>query len=303
MSKILDHKLATIVSNSYGNAGEALPADAIAGEVDLQLQAAGEGIGLYFASGDSGDEAARLGYASPDFPASSPWVTAVGGTSLAVGKTGNYVFETGWGNRLDKIITNTDGTLGYESPLPGTRFGGGAGGGVSAVFAQPAYQAGVVPSSLAKGHRVSPDVASLADPYTGYTVGLSTINNDATLSTDPYAAVTYGGTSLAAPLTAGQMAVAQQIAGETIGFANPALYSLAQSNPDAFNDVQPPAGPAALAYTSQTTGNRYLVSLDHDTSLATAKGYDDVTGVGSMSYRVAAAIADHGNTDHGNTGH
>lgn len=298
MSKILDHKLANIVSNSYGNAGEALPADAIAGEVDLQLQAAGEGIGLYFSSGDSGDEAARLGYASPDFPASSPWVTAVGGTSLAVGKTGNYLFETGWGTRLDKIITNTDGTLGYESPLPGTRFGGGAGGGVSTVFAQPAYQAGLVPASLAKGHRVSPDVASLADPYTGYTVGLSAINNDGTLSTNPYAAATYGGTSLAAPLTAGQMAVAQQDSGATIGFANPALYSLAQSNPDAFNDVQPPAGPAALAYTSRTSGNRYLVSLDHDTSLATAKGYDDVTGVGSMSYRVAAAMANGGKAGH-----
>ncbi|MDQ6753957.1 MAG: S53 family peptidase [Actinomycetota bacterium] len=293
MSKILDHKLANIVSNSYGNVGEALPADAIAGEVNLQLQAAGEGIGLYFSSGDNGDEAARLGFASPDFPASSPWVTAVGGTSLAVGEKGNYLFETAWGNRLDKIVTNPDGTQSYLEPIPGTIFGGGAGGGVSAVFAQPAYQAGVVPATLAKGHRVSPDVASLADPYTGYTVGLSAINNDDTLSTSPYATVTYGGTSLASPLTAGQVAVAQQISGEAIGFANPALYSLALSNPDAFNDVQPAAGPAALAYTSRTTGNRYLVSLDHDTSLATTKGYDNVTGVGSMSYRVATAMASH----------
>lgn len=297
MSKILDNNLANIVSNSYGYAGEAIPADAIAGEVNIQLQAAGEGIGLYFSSGDNGDEAGRIGYASPDFPASSPWVTSVGGTSLAVGKNGRYVFETGWGEVLDKVVTKTDGTLGYEAPVPGLRFGGGAGGGVSAVFAQPDYQKGVVPASLANGHRVSPDVSSLADPYTGYSIGLSPINNDDTLSTDPYATMTYGGTSLAAPLTAGQVAVAQQSLGDAVGFANPGIYLLAKVRPDVFNDVKPLAKPAALAYTSRTSGNRYLVSLDHDTSLVTARGYDDVTGVGSMSYRVAMALANHGHGD------
>ncbi|MCB8808816.1 hypothetical protein LJD48_28135, partial [Escherichia coli] len=48
MSKILDGKLANIVSNSYGNVGEALPQDVIDGTVNIHLQAAGEGIGLYF---------------------------------------------------------------------------------------------------------------------------------------------------------------------------------------------------------------------------------------------------------------
>ena len=63
------------------------------------LTAAGlKGIGVYFSSGDGGDE----GYPdfgippSADFPASSDLVTAVGGTSLALGQTGNLVFETGW---------------------------------------------------------------------------------------------------------------------------------------------------------------------------------------------------------------
>src|SRR6185437_12275371 len=55
MSKILDGGLANIVSNSYGDQGEDVGADVVAGEVNIQLQAAGEGIGLYFSCGDSGD--------------------------------------------------------------------------------------------------------------------------------------------------------------------------------------------------------------------------------------------------------
>jgi len=289
MSKILDHKLANIVSNSYGNVGEALPADAILGEVNIQLQAAGEGVGLYFSSGDSGDEAASLGYTSPDFPASSPWVTAVGGTSLAVAKNGSYLFETGWGNVRDQIVNGA-----YASALPGTDFRGGAGGGVSAVFAQPAYQKGVVPNSLSLGQRVMPDISSLADPYTGYVIGISPINNDSTLTTDPFTIQTYGGTSLATPLSAGQMAVAQQVSGKTLGFANPVIYSTNRQQPGTFIDVKSPRTQQALAFTSPSTGNQYLVSMNLDTSLTTTKGYDDVTGIGSMNYDFALAIGRHG---------
>lgn len=286
MSKILDHKLATIVSNSYGNEGETLSANAVAGEVNIQLQAAGEGIGLYFSSGDSGDESINLGYTAPDFPASSPWVTAVGGTSLAVNRNGSYNFESGWGGILDQI---TDGA--YTAPLPGDIYGGGAGGGVSAIFAQPVYQKGTVPSSLSKGMRVVPDISSLADPYTGYVIGISPINDDTTLTTDPYTTETYGGTSLACPLTAGQMAVAQQLSGQTLGFANPVIYAVNKASSKVFQDVVPLRQQPALAYTSARSGNQYLLSMDMDSSLFTAKGYDDVTGVGSMSYRFALAIS------------
>lgn len=289
MAKILDHKLANIVSNSYGNVGEALPADAILGEVNIQLQAAGEGVGLYFSSGDSGDEAANLGYTSPDFPASSPWVTAVGGTSLAVSKKGSYMFETGWGSVRDQIV---DGA--YVSALPGTDFHGGAGGGVSAVFAQPDYQKGVVPRSLSLGQRVMPDISSLADPYTGYVIGISPIIDDSTLTTGPFGIQTYGGTSLATPLSAGQLAVAQQVSGRTLGFANPVIYSTSRQQPGTLTDVKSPRTQQALAFTSPSTGNQYLVSMNLDTSLTTTRGYDDVTGIGSMNYGFALAISRQG---------
>lgn len=287
MSKILDGKLANIVSNSYGNVGEALPQDVIEGTINIHLQAAGEGIGLYFSSGDNGDQAAKLGYASPDFPASSPWVTSVGGTSLEIDQNSRYLFEAGWGNRLAKVVSNADGSKGYASPLPGSIQAGGAGGGVSAVFDQPAYQKGVVPDSLANGHRVSPDISSLADPYTGMLYGTSPIIDNDTLETAPYEASSVGGTSLATPLAAGQAAVAQQISGTVFGFANPALYKLSKLVPNVFTDVQAPKSPSALSYTSASSGSQYLITLDQDTSLKTAKGYDDVTGLGSVNFKLA----------------
>ena len=287
LSKILDGKLANIVSNSYGNLGEAVSDTTIAGQQNQHLQAAAEGIGLYFSSGDSGDEQANLGYKSPDFPASSPYVTSVGGTSLGVAANGGYQFEAGWGSTRDEIVKSSGDKLKYTSPLPGAEFRGGAGGGVSADFDQPAYQQGTVPDALASGPngpaRVSPDIASLADPYTGYLIGLRPIVDDQTLQTGPYANATYGGTSLASPLTAAQIAIVQQQLGGAVGFANPSIYALHRSQPSVFRDVTPQNPPKALAFSSPDTNKSYLVTLDRDSSLATAPGYDDVTGLGSLS--------------------
>ncbi|MEO6881433.1 MAG: S53 family peptidase [Mycobacteriaceae bacterium] len=290
LSKILDRKLSTIVSNSYGYTGEAVPSSVLQGEVNQHLQAAVEGIGLYFSSGDNGDEQAKLGYKSPDFPASSPFVTSVGGTSLEIAANGSYTTETGWGSAIDQI---KDGA--YVSPLPGA-FAGGAGGGVSAQFSQPAYQAGVVPDRLANSQgggasRVSPDVAALADPYTGFLIGLSPITDDATQATGSFITETYGGTSLASPITAAQVAVAQQATGRVAGFANPALYAGYKANKSITRDVKPLRPQGAVVYTSKRSGNTYLVSLDKDSSLRTTRGYDQTTGLGSVDvYAIASAL-------------
>ena len=293
LSKILDAKLANIVSNSYGDVGEALPLDVIQGQENLHIQAAAEGVGLYFSSGDNGDEAdaESVGYPSPDFPASSPYVTAVGGTSIGVDKAGKLAYETGWGDQLDIITKTSTGALAYTDPLPGSIFAGGAGGGVSAVFAQPAYQKGIVPAALAKGKRVSPDISALADPYTGFLIGIRPITDDDTLTVGDFGNETYGGTSLASPLTAAQIAIVQQSTHSTIGFANPTLYAIDRVLPFAFRDVLPANPPIALAYTSKTSGNSYLVSLDHDTSLTTQRRYDDVTGIGAVSFTLLTLLA------------
>ncbi|HEX4058527.1 MAG TPA: protease pro-enzyme activation domain-containing protein, partial [Galbitalea sp.] len=108
-STIIDNKLATIVSNSYSDATEALPPDVVAGENEIYVQAAGEGIGMYFSTGDDGDLTDLGETAQPSFPATDPFVTGVGGTSLGLDKAGNIAFETGWGDQLDQIVLGSDG--------------------------------------------------------------------------------------------------------------------------------------------------------------------------------------------------
>ena len=218
-----------LVSNSYGDVGENVPLSSIRGQENLHIQAAGEGIGLYFSSGDNGDESASLGSAQPDFPASSPWVTSVGGTSLGIDKTGQKSFETGWGDVLDQIVSSPRGNV-YAAALPGNLDGGGAGGGQSTLFDQPAYQKGVVPASLAGGKRVSPDLAALADPYTGFSIGIRPITDDTTLAAGEFVNETYGGTSLASPITAALSALVQQSTNTRLGFANPTLYATYRSD-------------------------------------------------------------------------
>src|SRR5204862_2999259 len=134
--------LAQIVTNSYGFPTEVLPPGFIKPYEQTILQGAVEGIGIYFSSGDNSDESLVGGYKTADWPASSPFVTAVGGTSLAVGATNNYLFETGWGSRTSSW-TGTD-----WSPTPPGSFVYGSGGGVSRLFGEPSYQQGTVPAGV-----------------------------------------------------------------------------------------------------------------------------------------------------------
>jgi subtilase family serine protease len=291
-STILDNKLANIVSNSYSDATEALPTDVLAGENALYVQAAGEGIGEYFSSGDDGDLTDLQEPAGPSFPDTDPYVTGVGGTSPGIGKTGNIAFETGWGDQFDQILS-TGGTLSYSNSLPGALFVGGAGGGTSSFFAEPSYQKGVVPSSLSGGFRVTPDISADADPYTGYQIGYRPIVSDSDPAvTGGYQTVTYGGTSLASPLVAAQIAIVQQATHSAIGFANPTLYGLDRIAPNSFRDVKHANPPIALAYDSTVSGNSWLITLDTDSSLTTANGYDNVTGIGGLTYGLLTLLAE-----------
>ncbi len=270
---IVQNHSADIVSNSYGWNSEELPPAEIQREHTIYLQAGLEGIGFYFSSGDSGDDAAVDGVNAPEpsYASSDPAVTAVGGTSLAIDANNRYQFETGWGSMRD-FVDYSGPTPVYSKPLPGT-FYAGAGGGVSTLFGQPFYQKGVVPASLSKSRggkpmRVVPDISADADPYTGFAFG-QTINGVFQIGS-------VGGTSLACPLIAGMQADASTYRHFPIGFANPLLYGIGGF---ALRDVVPPAQPVAVAR-SRANGTA-LVTFDHDTTLTTTKGYDDVTGLGS----------------------
>src|SRR5690348_15458726 len=82
LNHVVDKGLAQIVSNSYGWNTELLPPGFVKPYEDTIVQGVVEGIGIYFSSGDNSDESLVEGYATTDWPASSPFVTAVGGTSL-----------------------------------------------------------------------------------------------------------------------------------------------------------------------------------------------------------------------------
>ncbi|WP_328365869.1 S53 family peptidase [Streptomyces sp. NBC_00445] len=286
LSRIVDNHLADIVSNSWGDI-EAHQTPDLAAAYDQVFQfGAAEGIGFYFSSGDNGDEVAHTGTKQVDTPANSAWVTAVGGTSLAVGKGDSYLWETGWGTQ--KALLSDDGKSWVDFPGAYTS---GAGGGTSKTVAEPSYQKGVVPTSLAQansasGNRVVPDIAAIADPNTGFLVGQTQTFPD---GSQQYSEYRIGGTSLAAPVIAAVQALAQEArGGKAIGFANPAIY--AKYGSTAYHDVTDAPTGSGLAVARVDFVNGYDASgglatsvrtLGTDSSLKAVKGYDDVTGVGT----------------------
>jgi subtilase family serine protease len=281
LNHVIDRGLAQIVTNSWGYPSELIQPGFVKPMNDSLIQAALEGIGVYFSSGDDGDEIASIGFRSVDWPPASPWVTAVGGTTLAVGPTNNYLFETGWGTKKSILSGN------HWSPNPPGDFIYASGGGTSRLFLQPFYQVGIVPSSISGffggSGRAVPDVAMVGDPNSGMLEGQTQTFPDGTIQ---YSEYRIGGTSLSSPLFAGLMALADQAAGHPHGFANPALYALAASG--AFRDIVSPA--ATVAVVRVDFNNSVDASGGLTTSLRTANqtgtlhtiaGYDDVTGLGT----------------------
>ncbi len=284
MNRVVDRHLADIVTNSYGYGGEALPPGYIKPQEDTYIQAAAEGISLFFSSGDSGDETFGDPAATPtpDWPASSPWVTAVGGTALGVAQDETRLFELGWqsGTSTWDATTSKWGPLSYL-------YGGG--GGTSRLFAQPWYQKGVVPDAIATYNgtapaaRVVPDVSALGDPNTGMLVGQTQRFSNGTY----YDEYRIGGTSLSSPLYAGMFALAVQKHGD-YGLANPALYSARGVSYDVTKN-QRSTYPGAIRVNfvngeNATGGYRYITRTfdwDEPLSIHVRPGYDDVTGVGS----------------------
>ncbi|MFD9484264.1 protease pro-enzyme activation domain-containing protein [Streptomyces sp. NPDC059991] len=298
LNKVVDSHLADIVSNSWGDI-EANETPDVAAAYDQTFKlGAVEGIGFYFSSGDDGDEVANTGKKQVDTPANSAWVTAVGGTSLAVGKGDTYKFETGWGTLKSSLAADGKSWTAF----PGA-YTSGAGGGTSSTVKQPFYQRGVVPDSLAKANgssrmRTIPDIAAVADPNTGFLVGQTQTFPDGAVKYDEYR---IGGTSLAAPVIAGVQALAQQARHFPIGFANPSIY--ARYGSPLYHDVTDhPLGARDLAVARVDFVNSVDASgglatsvrtLGKDSSLHAVRGYDDVTGVGTPSRGYVASYGRH----------
>jgi kumamolisin len=187
------------------------------------------GISVCVAAGDNGSSDGESDNRDHvDFPASSPWVLACGGTTL-IANDRETQSETVW-NDGDK--------------------GGATGGGVSAHFSKPGYQAGInVPQPTGTANstgRGVPDVAGVADPRTGYLILV-----------DGQEGV-IGGTSAVAPLWAGLIALLKEQLGTNLGWFHRTLYGTLASS-KALNDI-----------TAGTNGK-----------FQAAIGWDPCTGLGS----------------------
>ncbi len=248
---IISADTAKVISTSWGLCESEAGSSTIAAENTLFEEAATNGQSVFAAAGDSGSEDCDDDSLAVDDPASQPYVTGVGGTTL-----------TALGPPATQVVWN-------ESSLGA----GAGGGGISLSHTMPSYQS-AAPSSLnvinahssgspcgaASGSycREVPDVSADADPYSGYVIYYD----------GSWTGI--GGTSAAAPLWAAFTALTDASSGcggKAIGFANPALYDAAASAYSAdFNDI--------------TSGNNDYTGTNEGLYPAST-GYDMASGLGT----------------------
>ncbi|MCH4815909.1 MAG: protease pro-enzyme activation domain-containing protein [Saccharolobus sp.] len=214
-----------------------------------------EGITFLASSGDLGayNDLPTV-YGSANYPASSPFVTAVGGTSLFANITSGYI-----------STYNATGNYGAEiawsvNPLYFGVIQGGvsSGGGYSQLFPAPWYQRYVTHSN----YRAIPDVAADANPFTGFVI--YALGQEGVI----------GGTSLSAPLWAGIIADVDGIVGHPLGLVNPILYEIYQNTTlyhEAFH-------PISLGYNGYYYAN---------------SSYNLVTGLGTPNAGILGIIIKH----------
>lgn len=213
-----------IVSISWGQAEETTTAQMLQGLQEILQEAAALGVTVCVAAGDDGsaDMEQNVWDDKPhvDFPASSPYALACGGTTLGASSGPDAPVETVWNDGAN---------------------GGATGGGVSNFFPKPSYQNNihVPPPAVAAGGRGVPDVSADADPNTGYNIVVGGQQEQV------------GGTSAVAPLYAGLIARINQSltsgGGNAVGFVNPLIYAqsipagvfhdVTQGNNDIYNDL------------------------------------------------------------------
>ena len=263
MNTIISQRAAQVVTTSWGQCEELEGFGQASSENNLFQEAAAQGMTIVSASGDDGSEDC---FPTPptlqvDDPASQPFVTSVGGTTLTANAT--------TGARLGETVWNDGPSI------------GASGGGLSSFWPMPAYQkdapssvhvingnsSGTTCSASSGDCREVPDVSADGDPNTGYVIYWNGSGTAVAPATKGWQVV--GGTSAAAPAWAALIALTNAsatCAGTPIGFANPALYhAAATAYSSDFNDV--------------TSGNNDMTGAFG--LYPAGSGYDMATGLGS----------------------
>jgi subtilase family serine protease len=263
MNTIISQRAAQVVTTSWGQCEELEGFGQASSENNLFQEAAAQGMTIVSASGDDGSEDC---FPTPptlqvDDPASQPFVTSVGGTTLTANAT--------TGARFGETVWNDGPSI------------GASGGGLSSFWPMPAYQkdapssvhvingnsSGTTCSASSGDCREVPDVSADGDPNTGYVIYWNGSGTAVAPATKGWQVV--GGTSAAAPAWAALIALTNAsatCAGTPIGFANPALYhAAATAYSSDFNDV--------------TSGNNDMTGAFG--LYPAGSGYDMATGLGS----------------------
>ena len=193
------------------------------------------------------------------WPASDPLVTAVGGTRLDLDASGNrnaadMVWNDTYSQTANQLVNGDNG----PNPLAG-------GGGRSVVFGRPSYQAGV--GGVAGARRGVPDI-SMSAACTG------AVNVYQSFGGEPPGWYALCGTSESAPLFAGIVALADQVAGHPLGLINPALYALASQHAQGIVSVR--SGTNTVSF--RQGGRSYTVH-----GFGAGSGYNLAAGLGTVN--------------------
>ncbi len=247
----VEHRLGDVISQSFGEGETCVDPALLKEQHKVFQQAAAKHITVFASSGDQGAAQPTCDgtsfFLSASSPASDPLVTAVGGTRLfADGLAGTYQGEIAWN----------------EQP----QIDAASGGGFSTIYTRPGYQERVPGIDHWRG---VPDVA-----YNGAVIGgVLTVWSSSGLGQD--LVFRFGGTSAGSPQWAGITALADQKAGQRLGFLNKAIYSIGKSDGYArsFHDIT--SGDNSFTFTD---ANNTAVTI---TGYNAGTGWDPVTGWGS----------------------
>jgi subtilase family serine protease len=315
---------ASIVTNSWDDVTGDVFTDAAtkAAFDNTFMLAASTGVSVLYCSHDFGDNFASFGMFAQNYPATSSFVTAVGGTALEVNARNARQAEYGWSTARQVLCESKARSCGSATaPASPLGYDDGGAGGTSYVYTQPFYQKGVVPMALALRneafnglvpYRVVPDISMDGDPQTGFLIGLTQTFPNGTY----YDQFKEGGTSLSSPLLAGVIADADQAAGTPLGFLNPILYKAWTATPTAYYDVVRPASFHSAAVIRVDYANAVNASggfimsmrplnyqgpetycdgtghcMTGNVTLATRPGFDSMTGLGSAGAKFVATLA------------
>jgi subtilase family serine protease len=276
----IDQNVAPVISISYGDCEPDFAASDISFLSALGQQANAQGMTIVAPTGDAGATdcdgdfpnrlVAQLGL-SVDIPASLPYATAVGATTLFDVK-GTYWSPTNNGNNGSALSyipeVPWDDTLAFATPgLVGT------GGGRSSQFTKPTWQVGLGVAN--DGTRDIPDVALSGSSYDPYLIcsGGSCVNGFRAADSSLFAV---SGTSVSTPIFAAMVALLNQRMTTPQGNVNPGLYKLAETTPGAFHDINTGGNWMPCRAGTPNCPHGGLIGY------SAGRGYDMVTGLGSI---------------------